>query len=182
MIERRSQSHIAHTSQRHHALAVLSRLFCVRWLKLTFRTWNDSEVVFHELQRLLLIELTRDYQNHVVGLIILLIETTQVIGRNLFDICPVADSCLSVIVPFKCRRRYSLHENSLRTIFTAFKFAADHGKFFSQIFCTDEAVHEPIRFQLQCEFEILVAGRQSFVVVGAVKPGRSVELRSSFLQ
>ena len=182
MIERRRQSHLADASQRHHAFAVLSRFFSVRWLKLPFRTWNNSEVVLHELQRLLLIELTRDYQNHVVGLIILLIKTTQVIGWNLFDICTVADCCLAVIVPFKRRRRYALHENSLRTIFTAFKFAADHRKFFSQIFCADETVHKPIRFQLQCELEVLVAGRQSFVVVGAVKPGRSVELRSSFLQ
>ena len=75
-----------------------------------------------------------------------------------------------------------MHEHRLSPILAAFKLVADDGHLGREVFRLDEAVDHAVGFELDREFEIVVAGRQRLVIVRAVEPRRAVVFRPAILQ
>ena len=85
-------------------------------------------------------------------------------------------------MPLVCRGKHSLFEDSLRVVLTHLKLISNHRHFTGQFFRLDWAVDEPVGFVTNGPFEVVVSGREGFVIIRPVDPGRPVVVRSTRLQ
>ena len=175
MIGHADRADRADAAQRDRAFAVLRRLLGVGGVELARRLGDRAEVFFDEGEGLRLLELAGHDQHDVIGLIILLVKGLQVLDRHALDVGAVADGGLAVVVPFVGGGVDPLVEDRAGVVLAAFELVADDGHFREQIFALDEAVDEPIGFEGDAEFEVLVGGGHGLEVVGAVDVGGAVE-------
>ena len=89
------------------------------------------------------------------------VEFTQLFDRNAFDVAPVADRRLAIVVPLVRRGHHPLREDPRGRVFAPFEFVADHRHFGRQVFSLDEAVDHPIRFEADGKFQVVVGGREA---------------------
>ena len=133
----------------------------------------------HRLGR---VELARNHQHAIIGLVILAIELLQLVDRHALDVGAVADRRFAVVVPVEGRGHDPLVEQVAGGVFAALELVAHDRHFREQIFLLDEAVDEAVGFQVEREVEVVLAGRQGLEVVRAVDPRAAVEAGAALLQ
>ena len=125
--------HVAHTSQRDRALAILRRLLRVRGIEnvsvreRSHRLRDVAEQPHDLLQRRRLIELAGDEQHGVVGLIVLVIERLQPLDRHVLDVRARADGRVPVVVPEIGGGDRALQQNAERIVLAGLELVAHHG-------------------------------------------------------
>src|SRR5437867_13439881 len=98
----------AHAAQSHRALAVLRGLDRVVGLKRTLRPWNWSEIFRDQRESLRLIELARNDQDRIVGLVVVSIKGLKALDWHVLDIAARTDRRFPVVVQIgraSCRER-----------------------------------------------------------------------------
>ena len=118
----------AYAAKHNGALAILRWLFGIGRIESSSWFGNRTKILGYVLQCLGFFELASDNQNDVVRLIVFAIEILKVIDWHSFDIGPVADGALAIVVPFVSDGLNPLRKNSLRTVFASFEFIANHGE------------------------------------------------------
>ena len=174
--------HVAHASQRHEPFAVLRRFFGVWLFEDALGTGNRSEILGDRGQRLVLVETPGDDQHGVVGLIVLRVKPFEALDRNPFDVGPIADRRLAVIVPLERDREHSIRQHLCRHVLAPLELVADDGHFRLQVLAFHETVDHPVGLQVNGELQVVVVGRQRLVIVRPVKRGGAVEVRPARLQ
>ncbi len=156
-------------------LAVLGRLFRVSLIELSPRLLERAEILHDVFERFLLIEFASDDEHRVIDLVILAIKGLEALDRHAFDIGPIANRRFAVIVPFISDCHHPLLENVLRVVLAHLELIANDGHFREQIFALHVAIDQPIRFELDAEFQVLVARGHGLVIVRSIHPCRAVE-------
>ena len=182
MVGQGDRRDIPHPAQGDGAFPILGRFQCVGGLQLPGRAREGAEIFLHEVQRLGLLEPTRNHQDDIVRLVKLLVEGPEVFHRNLLNVTPVADRGLAVVVPVVCGGGQPLAKHPGRGIFTALKLVADDGHLRLQILLLDEAVHEPVGLEIKGEFQIFIGRHQRLVIIHPVAGRASVELGAMLLK
>src|SRR5258706_5034983 len=99
VISDRQRLIIAHAAQDYFPLAVLGGLFGPGLRNFAGRFRYRSEILLDPGQRLPWIELARDDQHRVIGLVILAVESLQIFDRHVLDIGAAADGRPAVRMP-----------------------------------------------------------------------------------
>ena len=169
---------VADATNRHRAFAVLRGLLrveagnCPCWLR------NRAEVLGDELECLGLVELARDEQHRVIGLIVVAIERLQPVDRHVLEIGSRSDRRLAVVVPEIRGREDSFQQHIGRTVLARLELVPDDGHLAVEIGLGDERVHHAIRLEVERPAKILVRGRERLEVVRAIEPGGTVRTRA----
>ena len=100
-----------HTAQGYGTLTILSGFFGIGVFKLPRRARNRSKILFDEGQRFGFCEFAGDYQHNIIRLVKLFVESTQVIDRHSFNVAPIADRRLAVIMPIVRNSRDALAQH-----------------------------------------------------------------------
>ncbi len=166
----------ADAAQHHVMIAVLGRLLGPGRRQDARRLRDRGVVLDDQAERLFRIEIARDEQHDVIGLIPLVVEGLQVLDRHALDVAAVANGGLRVVVPLVGGRHHALVEDVLRRVLAALELVAHHRHLGGQVFVADEAVDEPVGFEVEGEVEVVVRGVEGLEVVGAVERGGGVEL------
>src|SRR5262249_39259105 len=95
--------------------------------------------------------------------------------RDPFDVRAIADRRFTVIVPLVRHGHHALAEDALRVVLARLKFVTHHSHLGSQVLALDKAVDQAVSLELDAEFEILIGGGHSFVVVRTIHPSGAVE-------
>ena len=170
------QPHVADASQRHQPLAVLRWLLGIRLVELPLGLRQLAKILLDQRDRLRFVEPARDHQQAIIGLIEFAIEILQLLDRHGLDVGPVADRALAIVVPIERRRHQPLIEQRGRVVLADLELVADHRHLRQQVLVLHVAVDQAIGFEIDGEFEILLAGRQRLVVIRAIDRSRAVEV------
>ncbi len=167
--------HITDSFQRYQPRSVLRRFLSIGRRQHPLRTWNWPEVLLDQRQGLIGFKLPTDQQRGIIGLVVRPIEFSQILDGNALDIAAIANRRLAVVVPEIGGGQHAFAENAGRTVLAHFEFVANDGHFLGQLVTADKAVDHPIGLHPHRKIQILVAGRQRFVVVRPIHPGRAVK-------
>ena len=126
VIHRHDGLPVANAAKRHIPLAVLHWLGSISWVQLAARARNAASRLRYQVQCLRIVELPRDHQHGVVGLIILAVKRGQPIDGHVFYIRARTDCRLAVVVPQIRRCHHALTQHAIRTVLAAFEFVAHH--------------------------------------------------------
>ncbi len=176
VIQHRDDGHFSDPAESDELFAVLRRFLGVGFRQFAVGLGQRAEVFRGVFQSLLRIEIARDDQHGVIGLVVFLVELFEIFDGHALDVRPVADGRLPVVMPLERRRHHLLAEHRSRAVFALFKFIPHHGHFRGQIFALDVAVHHAVGFQPDGELQVLWRCGQGLIVIGAVHPGRAVVL------
>src|SRR5207244_7266368 len=100
--------------------AVLRGLDRVVGLKHTLRPWNWSEIFRDQRESLRLIELARNDQDRIVGLVVVSIKGLKALDWHVLDIAAGTDRRFPVVVPQIRRGQDALFENIHRRVLSRF--------------------------------------------------------------
>jgi hypothetical protein len=175
MVRHAHQAGIADAAQGHRALSVLRRFFGIGPVQFPPRPRDRTEVLPHVLQRFFGVEAACDHQHRVVGLVVAAVEVPQFWQRHSFDVAAVADRRLAVVVPFVSHRGHLLQQHHRGRVLAPLEFVPHHRHLRLEILAADQTVDHAVGFQTDRELEVLVAGRQRFEVIRAVRRRRPVE-------
>lgn len=166
-------------AQRHRALAVLDRLHGVFGRQGALGLGQLAQRGLDIGQGRLRIELARDDQHGVVGLVILVVEGAQLRDVHVLDVAARADGALAVVVPLVGGGLHLLHEHAERVVLAAFHLVADHGHLGVEVFLGDQRVDHGVGLPAQVPLEGFGIGREAGEVIGAIRRGGAVGLQAT---
>ena len=111
-----------------------------------------------------------------------MVELPEIVDGHAFDVRPVADRRVSIVVPQKRRRNHPLPKDGRRAVLASFELAANNGKLRRQVFRRNVAVDHAVGFELECELKVVLVARQCFVIVRSIEPGGTVEVGSAIFE
>ena len=161
--------------ERDESRAVLRGLFGVGLFQNTVGPGDRTEGAVDQLERFFGVELARDDEHGVVGLIVFLVEAFQAFDGHAFDVRPVADRGLAVVVPEVRSREHSLGQDAHGIVLAHLELVTDDGHLAGEVVRADATVDHTVRLHAQREAEVLLARRQRLEVVCTVHPGGCVE-------
>ncbi len=164
-------------AERHEALAVLRRLHRVGLIEHARGTRDPAHRVRDHLQRLRLVDFSRDDQDGVVGLVVLLVELRQAVVGHLLEVVLRSDRRLAVVVPEVRRRGDALAKDRRRVVLAPLEFVSDDGHLSVQDLLGELDVHHPVRFEAERPLQVLVRRRHGLVIIRPVVRGRAVPAR-----
>ncbi len=174
--------HVALAPYGHAAFAVLGRFHGPEIAHLAAGFRQFAEGLVDPGQGLGRVEFTGDQQHRVVWLIVGFIKGLQVFYLDVFDIAAVADGRLAVVMPIVCHSLQALDQNAERRIFALFVFVAHHGHFAIEVFPGDKRMQHAIGFHVDRPFQVVIAGLEDFIVIGAVDVGGAVERHAALAE
>ena len=178
VITRVDQGHATFAAQGNAALAVLGGIQCVgRWQRHgTDSQWllQGSKGLIHPGQNLLLVELARDDEGGVVGLVIPAIKGLQARNIDVLHITACTYGAFAVVVPLVHGGQGFFKQDTSGAVLALLHLVAHHSHFRIKVFAGDEAVDHGIGLPGQVPAQVVVVGRKTRGVVGAVIPGAAV--------
>ena len=164
-------------SQYGMALPVLRGFGGVGRLQDALWTRDQPEEFIHPSERLRFVDLARDRQHRVVGLVVIAVEGPQVGDRHTLDILARSDGGLAVVVPKIGGGHDPLHQHARGVVLTGFELVAHHGELALEVFLLDEGIDHAVGFEVEGPAQVVVGGREGLEIVGAVIPGGAVRAR-----
>ena len=174
MVGGHQQRCAAAAPQRHLALAVLHRVQRVHGRQRARGLGDRAEAVGHPLEHLRRVELARDDERGVVGLVVQLVEGAQPRDVDVLDIAARTDDRAAVGVPVVHRRHRALDQDAAGLVLAAFHLVAHHRHLAVEVFARDVAVDHGIGQPAQVPAQVVLVGREAGGVVGAVEAGAAV--------
>jgi hypothetical protein len=176
------QRRAADAPQRHAALTILRRVERVLARQLAGRLLQRTERTRHPAEHLLHVELTGDDQRRVVGLVVLAVEGLQARDVDVFDIAARAYRFVAVVVPVVHHRQRALQQDAAGAVLAAFHLVAHHRHLGVEVLAGDVAVHHRIGQPIDVPLQVVVVGRETGGVVGAVEEGAAVGGQAPLLE
>src|SRR5690242_5572712 len=99
MISYSDGADIADAPQGNQPFAILGRFFGPSRIQLARRAGDGTKMPADQSQRLGFLELARDDEHDIIGLIKLLVKGLEVLDGHPFDIAPVANGRFAIIMP-----------------------------------------------------------------------------------
>ena len=182
MIGHTDSANLANAPQGHQSFTILRRLLGPGVVQLAFRPRDRTKILLHQPKRFGLLELARDHEHDIIGLVILPVERPQVFDRHTLDVAAVADGGFSVVVPLVGGGLDPLHEHALRRILTPLEFIAHDRHFRIEIFASDKTVHEPIGFHTDGKLQVFITRSERLIVIDPIIGSAAVPLGAVFVQ
>ena len=162
MVHGERQLHVADPAQRYAAFAVLGGFRRVGREQLvgsgTFGTRDWPELLLHQLDGTLGVEIAGDDEDRVVGLVVLAVERLQPVDGHVLDVRPRTDGRVAVVVPLKGRRQDAFLKHPAGTVFAALPLVAHHGHLGFEILPGDEGIDHAVGFEVEGPRQIVFAG------------------------
>ena len=143
---------------------------------------NGAEGFFNERQCFHGVKFASNREHGVVGLVVLAVESLQVLDLYVFHIGARANGAFAVVVPVKTGGNQPRVQHHVRVVFTTFHLVAHHTELFFQVSARDEAVDHAVGFHGQHPLQVFVRGGEGLKVVGAVGKGGAVEVHATLAQ
>ena len=166
--------HAADAAQRDAALAVLHRVDRVQARQRALGLRDAAERLLDPAHHARRIELARDDQRRVVGLVVQAIERLQPADVDVLDVAARADRRLAVVVPLEHRGQRLLEQDAPGVVLAHLHLVAHHRHLGVEILARDERVDHRVGLPAEVPAQVVVVGREAGEVVGAVDPGRAV--------
>ena len=131
-------------AQRDRALAVLHRLLRVDARQRARRLRDGAEVLRDQRERGLDVELARDDQHRVVGLVVHPVERLQPLDVDVLDVGARADLQVAVVVPLVRGREHLAEQHELRIVLAVLELVAHDRHLGVEVAPADERVHHPV--------------------------------------
>ncbi len=154
--------------QGHFPFAVLRRLGRIQIGQDASRLGQHTEHTLNVGQRLGLIELARDDQSRIIGLIVRVVEILQALDRYVLDIRPRADGRMAVVVPDVGRLEHPLMQYGGRAVLTPLELVAHHGHLAVQVLLGNVGVQHPVGFQPQGPLDVGLRRRKGLEIIRPV--------------
>ena len=180
--------HFTHAAQHRDPLAILRRLLGVRGVEQhpvrerAHGARNGPELLLDERERPRFVQAAGDDEHRVVGLIVLVVEDLQPVGRDPFDVRLVADGRLAVVVPEVPGGHHALEQHPERRILARLELIAHDAELLLELVGADVGVHEPVGLEIERPVQVRVGRGDGLEVVGAVVPRGPVPLRAVVAQ
>ena len=170
--------HIALAAHDETALAVLLRLHRPERRQHALRFRDGAERFGDPRQRLRRVEFAGDEQHRVVGLVVGAVERLQILDAHVLDVAAVADGGAAVAVPVVGHAVHPLEHDRERAVLAALVLVAYHRHFGIEILAGDEGMDHAVGLHVERPLQVLGAGLEHFVVVGAVVRRGAVEVHA----
>ncbi len=164
------------------ALAVLGRLHGPERWQDALRLGDATESVGDASQGDIGIEFAGNQQDGVVRLVVHVVEALQVLDADIFDIAAVADRRAAVAVPVISDALQPLEQHVSRIVFAHLELVPDHRHLGVEVLPGDEGIDHAVCLERNRPGEIVIGGRQQFVIVGPVEPCRAIEAGAALLE
>ena len=178
-IKRADHLGISRATKHHTALAILRRLRRVQAGQLARGPGNRSKMPGHHRQCFLLLELSPDDENGVVGLIVGAVKGLQALDGDVFDVGARADDGVAVVVPAERELHHALAKDAARIVLARFEFVPDHCHLAVEIGLAHVGVQHPVGFDAERPVEILFRRAERLEIIGAVVRRGAVEAHAT---
>ena len=182
MVQVGDQFRVAGAAKCDHALAVLDRLGGVGGVDAhvagAVGSGDGTELLDNQPQCLFGVELARNHELCVVGLVVLAIEGLKALDRNILEVRPGADGGVAVVVPQVGDGVHPLAQHPERAVFSRFPFIAHHRHLRLQVLRGDERIHHAVGLEVERPLEVVGGRREGLEVVGAIQPGGAIGERT----
>ena len=182
LVRHRDDLDIAAAPHAKAALAILGRLDGPELRQLARGFRDRAKRMRDPAQRLRRIEFAGDQQHGIIRLIVGAVERLQIPDLDVLDVAAIADRGAAVAVPIVGHALHALHHHLKRRILAALEFVAYHRHFRVEILFRDEGMHHAVGLHVDRPFQVVLAGLEQFVEIGAVERRRGVRLHAAVIE
>ena len=109
----------------------------------------DAELLLHQSECALIVEVARDHEDRVVRLIVLVIERLELLDRNVLDVALRADRQVAVgVEEIRCAQ-HALQRHNERAVLILLELVPHDRHLLLEILAGDEAVRHAVRLEIQ---------------------------------
>jgi hypothetical protein len=174
------RSELAVLPDRHAPRAALLRLGGGHLRNLVRSGVDLPESLGHLREHLGAIKLPHDRERRVVGPVEGVVVLSEAVGRDRFDVALPSNRGMVVRMGDERRAPHLIEQPRDRVILIAVPLVEDDRPLILDVAGVEQRPPHPVRLHVEREGEVL--GRQHLVVVGAIEPGRRVDLRPHALK
>ena len=153
-------------------LAILRRLDGVRLLEDARRPRDRSELLLHECERSVFVEVASNHYDRIVGLVMLSIESLEPVDRCIFDIALRTDGQMPVGVEQVRAPEHALERDLERIVLADLELVPHDRELLFQIRARHDDVRHAVGFEVERPREIGVGRSEVLIEVRAVERGR----------
>ena len=143
------------------------------------RTLDLAERFLNPFKHLGFVELARDGQHGVVGLIPLAVKGLQIFDRHVFNVATCTDCAAPVSVPIIEHRLHAFEHHGNRLVFPHFILVTHNGHFGIKILLGNEGIGHRVGTPAQRPLHIVVACGKAHEVIRAIKPRCAVHAKAA---